>query len=334
MAGNVWSRSKRRNRYQRSWNASDTEKVYVRDRFVAPIIPWWRTTRFLSGVLVLLLTGWAALLLWHPYFFLRHITVEASETRTPEKYREAVLQQTRGTGALSLRGNYFLFSETKLEQDLQQQFAVQSLQVEKRFPNTLVVHLVEKSDSIIALYNTHLVRITTQGLVTPIATIAATTVVGEGSGITTTTSTTTTQAQAIPTIARTQLLSESTKQNAPPLLLRSWTGDTSSSPIPTALFSKFIDFTTLTKTAAFRERGVIAPNQQQFLVYDPANDPYTLGHVVLDTRRTNPEITYWYDMRNSFEPQIELLYEYIRLQKTTSYQQLDLRRPGEVILSK
>lgn len=338
MEGNVWNRNKRRNRYQRSWNASDTEKVYVRDRFVAPVLPWWRTPRVLSIALAILLIVWAALLLWHPYFFLRHITVNAQETRNPEQYRDAVLAATKGTGALSLRGNFFLFSTPKLEEDLRNQFAVQSLQIEKKFPNTLIVHLVEKSDSIVAAYQGRIVRITTQGTVSQLTNVSTPTItakIGEGSGVsTTTTSTPVTPTTAIPVNVRAQLFAEGKKLNAPTLVLRSWEGDAAVSPIPTALFSRFIDFTTLTKSDGYRERGGVPRDELQYLVYDPAGDPYTLGHVVLDSRRGGAEIIYWYDLRNSFESQNELLFEYLRLQKAPSYRQLDLRRPGEVILRK
>lgn len=328
MEGNVWNRNKRRNRYQRSWNASDTEQVYVRDRFVAPSLPWWRTSRFLSIVLAIVLVGWGVLLLWHPYFFLRHITVEASETRNAQQYQDAVVQATRGTGALSLRGNYFLFSTASLENTLRQKFPLQSLTIEKHFPNTLQVRLVEKSDSIVALDGTRIVRVTTQGVVTPITTIAQK--VGEGS----TSSTTSTVSSPVAVNARAQLLSESKKLGVPAVVFRSWSGAASASPITPSFFTKLIDFTTLTKTTDFLEKGGIPQSELQYLVYDPVHDPYSLGYVLLDSRRGGSEITFWYDVRTSFESQNEMLFAFQQLEKTTSYRQLDLRRPGEVILVK
>lgn len=338
MEGNVWNRNKRRNRYQRSWNASDTEKVYVRDRFVAPALPWWRTPRFLTGVLILILVGWMALLLWHPYFFLRHLSVEASETKNEAQYREAVLQEIRGSGALSLRGNYFLFSTGELEATIRERFPLQSISVVKKFPNTLQVQLVEKSDSVVALYGTRVVRITTQGAVTQLATAAAPVAqkVGEGSASATSSTSTVvaTAATLVPVSARASLLSESKKLGVPAIVLRSWATDSGTSPIATTLFPKFIDFTTLTRSALHRERGQVLPEDLQYLVYDPVGDPYSLGYVILDSRRGGSEITYWYDLRSSFESQNELLYEYLRLEKAASYRQLDLRRPGEVILRK
>lgn len=338
MEGNVWNRNKRRNRYQRSWNASDTEKVYVRDRFVAPALPWWRTPRFLSIVLAIILLCWTALLLWHPYFFLRHLSVEASETKNESQYREVVLQEIRGDGALSLRGNYFLFSTADLESTIRTKFPLQSITIVKKFPNTLQVQLVEKSDSVVALFGSRIVRITTQGSVTQLTTVAAPIAIKAGEGsVTTTPSSTLAVAAAAPSVpvsARATLLSESKKLGVPAVVLRSWASDSGTSPIATSLFPKFIDFTTLTRTATHRERGQVLPEDLQYLVYDPVGDPYSLGYVILDSRRGGSEITYWYDLRSSFETQNELLYEYLRLEKAAGYRHLDLRRPGEVILRK
>lgn len=157
----------RKFRFQRSWYAGGELRSRVFRVQEGGV--WWRQTKFLLCTLSVLSIGWVLLLLYHPYFQIRRISIEAGEYGDAQQYIDWLRSQITKQSVVSVGGNYFVYDAQTHAQALLSAFPLASASIRKEFPGSLFVTVVEKKNEIIVRHNDTLYSFFTNGQVEKIS---------------------------------------------------------------------------------------------------------------------------------------------------------------------
>jgi hypothetical protein len=110
----------------------------------------FKKTVVLSVVLLSVAGAWFFLLLWLPYFYVTSFTVTGTERVAPEEIR-ATVQSFLDSTQLFLfpQKNYFLVTQARVQELLVKKFPLESVTVNKQFPDHMEIQIQEKGRSFI-----------------------------------------------------------------------------------------------------------------------------------------------------------------------------------------
>lgn len=98
---------------------------------------------------IVFLVGWAALLLYIPYFRVNKISISGLNNLTKEEIDQFIADKYLKRSKIIPYSNYFLVDIDKIKNGLNKQFALDSIQMQKKFPNEINITIVEKISSLI-----------------------------------------------------------------------------------------------------------------------------------------------------------------------------------------
>ena len=99
--------------------------------------------------LIIVLIVWAGLLLYLPNFKIKKINFEGLQIIKQPEIEKVIRENFLQTGKFIPKDNFFLVRSKKIEKILNNKFSLRSVEVKKKFPNTLQVNLVEKLSAIV-----------------------------------------------------------------------------------------------------------------------------------------------------------------------------------------
>src|SRR3989339_1254824 len=100
-------------------------------------------------ILIVVLFTWLGLLLFLPNFKIKKIEFEGLHIIKQEEIENKIKEKFLQTGRFIPKDNFFLVRTKKISKFLNNEFSLHSIEINKKFPNTLQIKLVEKLSAIV-----------------------------------------------------------------------------------------------------------------------------------------------------------------------------------------
>ncbi|MFA5062045.1 MAG: hypothetical protein WC526_02780 [Patescibacteria group bacterium] len=109
----------------------------------------WTAGKIIGMILVILVVVWAGMLVYMPFFRINKIECSGFKNINEEEVDNYIKTTYLDGGRILPANDYFLVDVDKIQKGLSEKFSVQSIFVEKVFPNLLKVKVIEKQSSLI-----------------------------------------------------------------------------------------------------------------------------------------------------------------------------------------